>query len=64
MAREQSQEDAFRRELLRRFVATSGALGMASSVETLALSLAKQSKSVPSPYLGPPVPTHDEVVTS
>jgi hypothetical protein len=58
MAREQSQEDAFRRELLRRFIATSGALEMAASVETLAMSLAKQSKSVPSPYLGPPAPIH------
>jgi hypothetical protein len=64
MAREQSQEDEFRRELLRRFVATSGALGMASSVETLAMSLAKQSKSVPSPYLGPSLPPHDRDVTS
>ena len=64
MVREQSQEDAFRRELLRRFVATSGALGMTSFVETLAMSLAKQSKSVPSPYLGPPVPIQDGVVTS
>jgi hypothetical protein len=59
MAQELSREDAFRRELLRRFVATSGALGMASTVETLAMSFAKQSKSVPSPYLGPPVPPHD-----
>jgi hypothetical protein len=64
MAREQSQEDAFRRELLRRFVATTGALGMASSAEALALSLAKQSKLVPSPYLGPSLPPHDRDVTS
>jgi hypothetical protein len=28
-------------------------LKLAASAETLALSLAKQSKSVPSPYLGP-----------
>jgi hypothetical protein len=64
MAGERDQEDAFRRELLRRFVATSGALEMAASVEALAFSLAEQSKSVPSPYLGPPVPTHDRVATS
>jgi hypothetical protein len=59
MAQKRGQEDAFRSELLRRFIPTSGALELAASAEALALSLAKQSKSVPSPYLGPPVPTHD-----
>jgi hypothetical protein len=59
MAQVRGQEDAFRTELLRRFIPTSCALKLAASAETLALSLAKQSKSVPSPYLGPSVPTHD-----